>query len=176
VLLDEAYVDFAQENALPLAFKYPHVLVARTFSKAYSLCFLRVGYCVGHPVLIAALDQIRDSYNVNGLGQAAALATLDQLPYYQKNFTRIIRARDDLTAQLGKLGFEVLPSQANFVLARPPCGPAQEWLQKLRERKILVRWFSSPQLRDWLRITIGTPAEIRTLLRAVQEILAARGS
>ena len=79
VLLDEAYVDFARENAMALALKYPHVLVARTFSKAYSLCFQRVGYCVGHPDLIAALHKIRDSYNVNGLGQIAALATLERL-------------------------------------------------------------------------------------------------
>jgi histidinol-phosphate aminotransferase len=80
VVLDEAYVDFAEENALGLAIKYPHVLVARTFSKAYSLCFQRIGYFVGHRELIASLDKLRDSYNVNGLGQIGALATLDALP------------------------------------------------------------------------------------------------
>src|SRR5207244_9280331 len=77
VILDEAYVDYANQNALALALKYPHVIVSRTFSKAYSLCFQRVGYFVGHPEVIAALDKIRDSYNVNGLGQVAARATLD---------------------------------------------------------------------------------------------------
>src|SRR4030095_10167067 len=82
IVLDEAYVDFARENALALALKHPHVLVARTFSKAYSLCFQRVGYFVGHPGLIAALDKVRDSYNVNGLGQLGALATLEDLGYY----------------------------------------------------------------------------------------------
>jgi len=92
VVLDEAYVDFADENALALALKHPHVLVARTFSKAYSLCFQRVGYFVGHPDLIAALDKIRDSYNVNGLGQIAAEATLDDLKYYRANFKKIIAA------------------------------------------------------------------------------------
>ena len=94
VVLDEAYVDFAGENALALALKHPHVLVARTFSKAYSLCFQRVGYFVGHPELIAALHKIRDSYNVNGLGQVAALATLGDLAYYRANFRRIIATRD----------------------------------------------------------------------------------
>ncbi|PYI82541.1 MAG: histidinol-phosphate transaminase, partial [Verrucomicrobia bacterium] len=83
VVLDETYSDFAPENAMRLALKYPHVLVGRTFSKAYSLCFLRVGYFIGHPTLITALQKIRDSYNVNGLGQIAAEATLDDLPYYR---------------------------------------------------------------------------------------------
>src|SRR5664280_1370622 len=94
VVLDETYVDFAEENAMTLALKYPHVLVARTFSKAYSLCFQRVGYYVGHPELIAALHKIRDSYNVNGLGQIAAEATLDDLPYYRANFKKIIATRE----------------------------------------------------------------------------------
>ena len=90
VVLDEAYVDFAEENAMALALKFPHVLVARTFSKAYSLCFQRVGYFVGHRELIAALQKIRDSYNVNGLGQVAAEATLSDLPHYQANFRKIV--------------------------------------------------------------------------------------
>src|ERR1035437_6087487 len=109
VLLDEAYVDFARENAMSLALKYPHVLVARTFSKAYSLCFQRVGYCVGHPELIAALHKIRDSYNVNGLGQVAALATLDDLPHYRAKFRQIIPTRDQLSTDLEALGFRVFP-------------------------------------------------------------------
>src|SRR5439155_24000685 len=93
VVLDEAYVDFAEENALELALRLPHVLVSRTFSKAYSLCFLRVGYFVGNPVLISALQKIRDSYSVNGLGQIAAEATLDELRYYRENFRRIKATR-----------------------------------------------------------------------------------
>ena len=170
VVLDEAYVDFAEENALSLALKFPHVLVARTFSKAYSLCFQRVGYFVGHPELIAALDKIRDSYNVNGLGQIAAEATLEDLKYYQANFKKIIATRDWLTRELTKLGFNVLPSQANFIFARPPGVPAADWLQKLRGKKILVRWFNAPELREFLRITIGTPAEAEALVKAAREI------
>jgi histidinol-phosphate aminotransferase len=170
VVLDEAYVDFANENALKLALKFPHVLVARTFSKAYSLCFQRVGYCVGHAELIAALHKIRDSYNVNGLGQIAAEATLDDLKYYRANFKKIIATREQLSRELTKLGFRVLPSQTNFILAKPPLFPAQAWLEKLRGKKILVRWFSAPEVKDYLRITIGTPAEAAALVRAVRSL------
>ena len=170
VVLDEAYVDFANENALKLALKFPHVLVARTFSKAYSLCFQRVGYFIGHAELIAALAKIRDSYNVNGLGQIAAEATLDDLKFYRANFKKIIATRDSLSRELTKLGFRVLPSQTNFILAKPPLFPAKDWLQKLRDRKILVRWFSAPEVSDYLRITIGTPAEAAALVAAVRAI------
>jgi histidinol-phosphate aminotransferase len=170
MVLDEAYVDFADENALALALKFPHVLVARTFSKAYSLCFQRVGYFVGNPRLIAALDKIRDNYNVNGLGQVAACATLDDLKFYRANFKKIISTREWLSRELTKLGFRVLPSQANFILARPPKFPAKAWLEKLRGQKILVRWFSAPAVSDFLRITIGTPAEAAALVKAVRKI------
>jgi histidinol-phosphate aminotransferase len=172
LLLDEAYVDFARENALRLALQYPHVLVARTFSKAYSLCFLRIGYLVGHPDLIAALQKIRDSYNVNGLGQIAAETTLASLPYYRANFRRIIATRERLSAELTVLGFEVLPSQTNFLLARPPVFPASDWLAKLRQRKILVRWFQDTRLRDHLRITIGTDPQANALISAARGILS----
>lgn len=171
VVLDEAYVDFAQEHALSLALKYSHVLVARTFSKAYSLCFQRVGYFVGHPDLVAALHKIRDSYNVNGLGQVAAVATLDDLPYYRANFRRILDTRQLVSGHLTELGFEVLPSQTNFILVRPPTGSAKQWLQKLRDRRILVRWFDQPQIQNYLRITIGTPQEALMLIRAVNQEL-----
>ena len=173
VVLDEAYVDFANENALKLALKFPHVLVARTFSKAYSLCFQRVGYFVGHAELIAALDKIRDSYNVNGLGQIAAEATLDNLKYYRAHFKKIIATREWLARELTRLGWRVLPSQTNFILAKPPLFPAQDWLEKLRAKKILVRWFSSPAVKAYLRITIGTQAEARAMAAAARKILSA---
>jgi histidinol-phosphate aminotransferase len=195
VVLDEAYVDFADENALKLALKFPHVLVARTFSKAYSLCFQRVGYFVGNTELIAALDKIRDSYNVNGLGQIAAEATLDDLKYYRANFKKIIATREWLARELTKFDFQVLPSQTNFILAKPPASvlpasrrkiknlnqpdrqdaggtlTAKDWLQKLRDQKILVRWFSAPEINQFLRITIGTQAEAKALIKAVRRIL-----
>jgi histidinol-phosphate aminotransferase len=171
VVLDEAYVDFAKENAMELALKHRHVLVSRTFSKAYSLCFQRVGYFVGTPELISALHKIRDSYNVNGLGQVAALETLADLAYYRANFKKVIATRKRLSAELAKLGFSVLPSESNFIFARPPKFPAEQWLGKLRDKKVLVRWFRYPETKDFLRITIGTDAEANALLRAVKQLL-----
>jgi histidinol-phosphate aminotransferase len=175
IVLDEAYVDFADAHALPLALRHPQVLVARTFSKAYSLCFQRVGYLVGHPELIGALHKIRDSYNVNGLGQIAAEATLDNLAYYRANFRRIIATRGWLAGELTKLSFQVLPSQTNFILVRPPQFPAEIWLQSLRANRVLVRWFGAPEVRDYLRITIGTRAEAASLVSAARKILAGGG-
>jgi histidinol-phosphate aminotransferase len=173
MVLDEAYVDFARENALELALRHPHVIVSRTFSKAYSLCFQRVGYFIGPPELIAALQKIRDSYNVNGLGQVAAAATLEDLPYYRRNFRRIIATRERLSRELAGLGFDILPSQTNFILARPPRFPAGEWLEKWRARKILVRWWADPAVKDYVRISIGTDREIDQLVRAARLILKA---
>jgi histidinol-phosphate aminotransferase len=170
VILDEAYVDFAPGDAMGLASKLPNVIVARTFSKGYSLCFQRVGYFVGPAALIGALQKIRDSYNVNGLGQIAAAATLDALPYYRKNFRRVIATRERLARGLAELGFEVRPSATNFLLARPPGAPAKAWLQRLRERKLLVRWFDLPEVRAYLRITVGTDAEADALLKAAREL------
>ncbi|HKW28750.1 MAG TPA: aminotransferase class I/II-fold pyridoxal phosphate-dependent enzyme [Verrucomicrobiae bacterium] len=171
VILDEAYVDFAEENAMKLALKYPHVIVARTFSKAYSLCFQRVGYFVGPRDLMAALHKIRDSYNVNGLGQIGAMATLGDLKYYRANFKKITATREWLSRELTKLGFRVFPSQANFILVQPLRFTAHEWLHKLRAQQILVRWFSFPEVKDYLRITIGAPAEAAALVSAVRRIL-----
>jgi len=170
VVLDEAYVDFATESALELALRTPRVLVARTFSKAYCLCFQRVGYFVGHPRLIRAIDAIRDSYNVNGLGQAAALATLGDLPYYRRNFRRLISTRRKATRSLGRLGFEVFPSETNFLFVRPPDAPASTWFERLRERGILVRWFSGVDLRECMRITVGTDREMDALVKAARGI------
>src|SRR5262249_11809469 len=143
-------------------------------SKAYSLCFQRVGYFIGALPLIAALQKIRDSYNVNGLGQIAALATLADLPYYRANFRRIVASRKHLTGELTSLGFRIFPSQTNFILAEPPEFPARDWLQKLRERKILVRWFNDPDLRHYLRITVGTTIEMKALVKAANAILNRR--
>jgi histidinol-phosphate aminotransferase len=145
------------------------------FSKAYSLCFQRVGYFVAHPELIAALDKIRDSYNVNGLGQIAAEATLDDLDYYRKIFLRIIDSRTRLSGHLEELGFDVYPSQTNYIFVRPPGSAAQVWLQKLREKKILVRWFNHPGIRDYLRITVGSEIQTKPLRSAIERIAVLDG-
>jgi histidinol-phosphate aminotransferase len=171
VLLDETYVDFAREPALDLALQHPHVLVARTFSKAYSLCFQRVGYVIGPPPLIEALDKIRDSYNVNGLGQVAALATLRDLTYYRRNFRRIIDTRQRIAEALILLDFRVFPSQTNFLLVQPPHRPAEEWQRRLRDYKILVRWFPNPEVRAFLRVSIGSDPDMNALLVAVRKVM-----
>jgi histidinol-phosphate aminotransferase len=146
------------------------VLVSRTFSKAYSLCFQRIGYFVGPAELVGAMHRLRDSYNVNGLGQVAAEATLSDLGYYRKNFRRILATRERLHRELTGLGWDVLPSQTNFLLCRPSGRSAQEWLQALRERKILVRWFGTPEMASYLRITVGSEAEASALLKALRQI------
>jgi histidinol-phosphate aminotransferase len=174
VVIDEAYVDFAKDNGMALATEFSNVLVSRTFSKAFSLCFQRVGYMVGHPLLIEALDKLRDSYNVNGLGQVAALATLEDLEYYRKNFARIIATREQFTRELMLLGFDVLPSAANFIFAKPPRFTAEQWLAKLRENNVLVRWFKSPETRDFLRITIGSEREMKITLQTIRFLLTER--
>ncbi len=170
VVLDEAYAEFAEADALALALKYPHVLVLRTFSKAYSLCFLRIGYAVGHPKLIAALLKIKDSYNVNGLAQIAARATLDDPEYYRSTLDKVKKTRAWLAEALEDLGFLVLPSQTNFLFARPPRFSAETWLRKLREQRVLVRWFDGVDTRSYLRITVGREAEARALVAACRKI------
>jgi len=104
------------------------------------------------------------------LGQIAALATLDDLPYYRANFRKIVSTREQLSRELGELGFQVFPSQTNFISRRPPKFPARVWLQKLREERILVRWFDYPSVRNYLRITIGTPVQAAALMRAAWKI------
>ena len=168
IVLDEAYAEFAEEDALGLALALPNTIVARTFSKAYSLCAQRVGYCIAHPAIIEGLDKLRDSYNVNLLGQVAAIATLENPAYYRKNFARIKATRESLRRELSGLGWEVLPSQTNFLLVRPPGAPAQEWLALLREKKFFVRWFPAPEVNAYLRISVGTENEAAALLRAVR--------
>ena len=176
IILDEAYVDFAEENALSLATEFDHVIVSRTFSKAYSLCFQRIGYFVGPEPLIAALHKIRDSYNVNGLAQIAALAALDDLPYYRKNLQTIVRERNKLARSLLRLDFEVTPSAANFLLVSPPNGSktAAAWQKQLRQQGILVRWFPDPSVRHCLRITIGTPEQNQILRKTLRKILRSK--
>lgn len=173
IILDEAYVDFAEENALSLTAEFNHVIVSRTFSKAYSLCFQRIGYFVGPEPLIAALHKIRDSYNVNGLAQIAALATLDDLPYYRKNLQTIAQERDNLARSLSQLGFQVIPSAANFLLVSPPNGSktAAAWQKQLRQQGILVRWFPDSSVRHCLRITVGTPEQNQILRQTLHKIL-----
>lgn len=168
VVIDEAYVDFAREHCLDLALQYPNVIVTRTLSKSFSLAGLRLGYAVGHPELMSAFYKLKDSYNVSRLAQEIAIAAIQDLPHMQRNVERICRTRDWLAEQLSARGWQVTPSETNFLWARPPRpAGAQEWFEGLRRRKILVRYFPGPLTGSHLRITIATEGEMRSFLESV---------
>lgn len=171
VVLDEAYVDFAREHFMDFALEMDNVLVARSFSKSYSLAGLRVGYAVGDEALVGALFKIKDSYNVDRLAQEIALAAVRDQGHMCANVERLRATRERLAGALRMRGFEVVPSEANFLWARPPSPWTAEALHRaLRERKILVRFFPGERTGAHLRITIGTPDEMETLLKALDAI------
>ena len=164
VVVDEAYVDFAPASALPLVARYDNVLVLRTFSKSFSLAGMRIGLAFGHPALIAELAKVKDSYNVSRVAIAAGVAALDAYAWMERNVARIVATRARLSEGLRALGYEVLPSAANFVLARRR-GEDQAPIQAaLRARAVLVRHFATLRLADALRISVGTDDEIERLL------------
>jgi histidinol-phosphate aminotransferase len=169
LIVDEAYVDFAEASALPLVREGDNVIVLRTFSKSFSLAGMRVGLAFGPPVIIRELLKVKDSYNVSRLSIVAATAALDDYGWMEANVARVCRTRRRLTEGLRAKGFSVLPSQANFVLARRPGRRLESLYTMLKERGILVRYFATPELSDALRISVGTDAEIDTLLIALGE-------
>jgi histidinol-phosphate aminotransferase len=173
LVVDEAYVDFAPADgtALPLVGRVPNVVVLRTFSKAFSLCGLRVGLAFGHPEVIAGLDVVRDSYNLDRLAQAGAVAALDDLPHMRANADRVRATRARLARALEALGYDVVPSHANFVLARTPGRDQGRVAAALAEDAILVRHFATPALHDALRITVGSDAEVDALLAALRRVV-----
>ena len=170
LVLDGAYVDFTTQAHEPIAWlpQYPNLIVTRTFSKSFGLAGMRVGYTVAHPAIIDWLDRLRDSYNINRISQSAALAALEASDYYKARCAEIIASRTLLTAQLSSRGYRVHASQGNFVFARHK--HAQAIYEKLKERKILVRYFAHSGLEDGLRITIGTPEELTALVAALDQI------
>ena len=170
LVIDEAYIDFADETTLPLLHKYPHVIILRTFSKSFSLAGMRIGLAFGHPSLINEMMKVKDSYNVSRLSIVAAVAALEDYAWMRQHVDKIRATRTRLSAALRDLGYFVYDSQANFVLARKP-GVAQEPVYLgLKERGLLVRYFSSSELADCLRISIGTDEEIDQLLAAMQKL------
>jgi histidinol-phosphate aminotransferase len=170
LVVDEAYVDFAAGSAMSLVGELDNVLVLRTFSKSFSLAGLRIGLALGPPPFMAEMAKVKDSYNLNRVSMAAATAALDDLESMRSNVARICATRTRLCDALAQLGFEVLPSQANFVLARRPGEDLSGVFEQLRERGILVRYFATPMLRDALRISVGTDDEIDALLSALRRI------
>ncbi len=168
VVVDEAYVDFADECCDRLALELDNTIVARTFSKSYSLAGLRVGYAIAVAPLVEALYKIKDSYNVDGIAQCLALAAVEDVETMDRNAARVVATRERLAARLGALGFSVCPSQANFLFVEPPPHTtAQEMFEALRARRILVRYFPGERTGRFLRITIGTDADIDRLIEVV---------
>ena len=167
VVVDEAYIDFGGESAVALVNNYPNLLVIQTFSKSRSLAGLRVGFAVGDSGLIEALERVKNSFNSYPLDRLAlkgAIAAIDDIDYFETTRQKIIATRELLTDRLqNTFGFEVMPSAANFVFARHPNWNAQEMAAKLREQAILVRHFKQQRIKQFLRITVGTDAEVNKL-------------
>src|SRR5690606_37828355 len=176
VVVDEAYVDFGAESAVALIGCCPNILVIHTLSKSRSLAGLRVGYALGSAPLIEGLTRVKDSFNsypLDRVALAGAQAAIEDEAWFDQTRKAVIDAREHLTADLRALGFQVLPSQANFVFARHPQHDAGDIAARLRETGILVRHFRIPRIEQYLRITVGTPAQCARLLAALQALSAA---
>lgn len=173
VLVDEAYADFASANCLALATApgNRNLIVMRTFSKSFSLAGLRVGYCIGPKPLIDALYKVKDSYNVDAVAQAVAAAAVKDAAWMRANVRKVVATRAWFSRELAARGWDVPPSEANFLFARPPAGTdAAALFAALRERNIFVRYFPGPLTGERLRITIGTDAQMKKLLRALDAL------
>ena len=174
VVVDEAYVDFGAESAIALTARYDNLLVIQTLSKSRSLAGLRVGFAVGSPALIDGLERVKNSFNsypVDRLASAGAVAALEDVEYFERTRQAVIQTRVRMTAGLEALGFEVLPSSANFVFARHASRDAAALAAGLRERSIIVRHFRLPRIDQFLRITVGTDAQCDLLLKALAEVV-----
>jgi len=170
LVIDEAYVDFADGDALGLVATCPNVIVLRTLSKGYSLAGLRLGFGIAQPDVIDGLAKVKDSYNVGAVACAVGAAALEDQAWARANAEKVRASRVRLTAALEALGFRVWASQANFLLARPSAGDAERLYQTLKQRGILVRYFKEPRLDDKLRITVGTDADNDALVDALKDI------
>ncbi len=174
VLVDEAYIDFGGETAISLVGRYPNLLVSQTLSKSRSLAGLRVGIAVGHPDLIEALERIKNSFNsypLDRMAIAGAAAAFEDRAYFEQTCQQVIASRESAVAGLTALGFEVLPSKANFVFARHPGKDAAGLAAGLREQGVIVRHFKQARIAQFLRITIGTPEQNQALLDALKPLV-----
>jgi histidinol-phosphate aminotransferase len=175
VIIDEAYIDFGGESAVKLVSQYPQLLVVHTLSKSRSLAGLRVGYAVGHPDLIDALHRVKDSFNsypLDRFAQAGAIAAMQDKAYFDKTRQQVISTRERLVAELQGMGFEVLPSGANFIFARHPAHEGEVLANQLRAKNIVIRHFKKPaKIAQFLRITIGTDIECQALVEALKSMV-----
>jgi len=180
LVVDEAYVDFAESegaSSVPLIRQFSNLVVLRSFSKSFSLAGMRIGLALASEEIIGGMMKVKDSYNLNRLSMIAATAALGDMAWMKRNAERIQRSRRQLSRALGRLGYQVYPSHANFVLARKPGENLRPVYEELKRRKILVRYFDTPQLRDCLRITVGRPEEVRVLTETMATIAGSfRGS
>lgn len=173
VVVDEAYVDFGAETAIALVDKYPNLLVVQTLSKSRSLAGMRVGFAVGNRELIDALDRVKNSFNsypLDRLAEAATVVAFEDDAYFKQCRDKIIATREWTITELEKLGFNILPSQANFVFAEPVGKNAADVAQYLRDHKILVRYFNKPRINQFLRITIGTDEQMQLMINALKNL------
>jgi len=171
LVVDEAYADFAGESCISLISQSEKLLVTRTLSKSYALAGLRFGYVVGHPNMIAELAKVKDSYNCDALSIAGATAAISDQPWLEENTRQVISNRAALSASLVTLGFDVLPSSANFVWCRHESKPAKQIYEALKERGLLVRYLEFPNWGDGLRISVGTESQQQVLFQFLSEIL-----
>jgi len=171
LILDEAYIDFAKESAYRLAAKYNNLIVTRTFSKSFSLCGIRVGYCFANPELIKILLKVKESYNINALSQIAAKSALEDIFYSKQNTEKIVKTRDRYTEKFRKLGFFVLPSASNFIFIKHEKFFAKDIFDFLFSKNIYVRYFELRRLDKYLRITIGREDEMSCLIDALSTFI-----
>lgn len=175
VLVDEAYIDFGGSSAIALVKQYPNLLVTQTLSKSRSLAGLRVGFAIGDEQLIEGLERVKNSFNSYPMDRLAihgAIASFADQAAFEEGCNKIIKTRDSLTDTLTQLGFEVIPSAANFVFAKHPEHDAEELALKLREKAIIVRYFNKERIDQHLRITIGNDEENQALCQALTDIIA----
>ncbi|MDZ8025794.1 MAG: histidinol-phosphate transaminase [Nostoc sp. DedQUE11] len=175
LVIDEAYVDFSEENALALVKEYENVIVIRTLSKGYSLAGLRLGFGVANPKLLHGLFKVKDSYNIDAIACAIGTAAITDQAYKNACVAKIKASRTKLAADLKQLGFRIWDSQTNFLLTQPPAGNAEYLYQKLKEQGILIRYFKQPGLEDKLRITVGTDEQNQALVEALVSLLETVG-
>jgi len=177
VIIDEAYVDFGGETALPLVDKYDNLLVVQTFSKSRSMAGMRIGFAIGNKELIDAMYAVRNSYNSYTMNMPSILCGVEAVKdraYFDKTRNAIMETREDVAEKLAKLGFTVLPSSTNFLFAAHESVPAEELFMLLREKHIYVRYFKSPRINNYLRITIGTPEQMEVFLKELESYLATK--
>lgn len=173
IIVDEAYIDFGGESAITLVDEFPNLLVIQTFSKSRSLAGSRIGYAIGDANLIAGMERVKNSFNsypLDSYALQAGVAALSDPGYLEQTCDKIIQTREWLANELQQLGFSMLPSAANFIFATHPQHNAAKLHQQLRDRKILVRHFNKPRIDQYLRITIGTQAEVEALIKALKEV------